>query len=128
MIDRDDVLNDDYDFYDVLTLIDKITELEKELGTVKSRSNQAHSYLNSVTEYFDKHDQGGNYYKNLGECEDLLAIRDLEQQAIGVYESVWFCKFEGVRTDEQPNRHISHLLNSRVKDLRNQAKALKEDK
>ena len=53
-------------------------------------------------------------------------IRDLEQQAIGVYESVWFCKFEGVITDEQPNRHISHLLNSRVKELRNQAKALKD--
>jgi hypothetical protein len=58
--------------------------------------------------------------------KSYLAIRDLEQQAIGVYESVWFCKFEGVITDEQPNRHISHLLNARVKELRNQAKALKE--
>jgi hypothetical protein len=131
MIDRDDVLNDDYDFYDVLTLIDKITELEKELGTVKSRSNQAHSYLNSVTEYFDKHDQGGNYYKNLGECEDLLAIRDLEQQAKGLNDYV---------VETMDNSYILHLdpeishqsflinLNATASRLRNQAKALKEDK
>jgi hypothetical protein len=59
--------------------------------------------------------------------ENELAILKLEQQAIGAYESVWFCKFEGVRTDEQPNRHISHLLNARVKELRNQAKALKSE-
>jgi hypothetical protein len=58
--------------------------------------------------------------------KSYLAIRDLEQQAIGAYESVWFCKFEGVRTDEQPNRHISHLLNARVKELSNQAKALQD--
>jgi hypothetical protein len=64
-----------------------------------------------------------------GSVESLIKdikAHNLEQQAIGAYESVWFCKFEGVRTDEQPNRHISHLLNSRVKELRNQAKALKE--
>ena len=28
MINRDDALNNDFDFYDVLTLIDKIAELE----------------------------------------------------------------------------------------------------
>jgi hypothetical protein len=32
VIDRDDVLNSDYDFYDVLTLIDKVAELEKEVS------------------------------------------------------------------------------------------------
>jgi hypothetical protein len=57
---------------------------------------------------------------------DEYKAHKLEQQAIGAYESVWFCKFEGVRTDEQPNRHISHLLNARVKELRNQAKTLRE--
>jgi hypothetical protein len=31
MITKDDVLNDDYDFYAVIALIDKIAELEKEL-------------------------------------------------------------------------------------------------
>jgi hypothetical protein len=30
MINRDDVLNSDYDNYDVLTLIDKVAVLEKE--------------------------------------------------------------------------------------------------
>ncbi len=59
--------------------------------------------------------------------KESLGVLKLEQQAIGAYESVWFCKFEGVRTDEQPNRHISHLLNARVKELRNQAKALKSE-
>jgi chromosome segregation ATPase len=64
------------------------------------------------------------YKAGLGVCmtDEQFEINNLEQQAKGVYESVWFCKFEGVRTDEQPNRHISHLLNSRVKELREQAK------
>jgi hypothetical protein len=32
MIDRDDVLNNDYDFYDVLNLIDKIAGLEGDVS------------------------------------------------------------------------------------------------
>jgi hypothetical protein len=118
MIDRDDVLNSDYDFYDVLTLIDKVAELEKQLGTVKSRSNQAHSYLNSVTEYFNKHDKGGNYYKNLGECEDLLAIRDLEHTRQG-----FWLGFEDARCHPDEMNILQQWEGTK---RFNQAKALKE--
>ena len=44
MIDRDDVLNSDYDFYDVLTLIDKIAELEDEAVELKEESSSLHVY------------------------------------------------------------------------------------
>jgi hypothetical protein len=106
----------------------KIAELEKQLGTLKSRSNQAHSYLNSVTEYFYKNDQGGNYYKNLGECEDLLAIRDLEQQAKGLSEGFHATKEPIGRNSFGFMMHYcsEKNLKDRVDDLRNQAKALEQ--
>jgi hypothetical protein len=84
----------------------------------------AHEKLGSQSDMIAELKKKLSNAETMGDREQ--SIRDLEQQAIGAYESVWFCKFEGVRTDEQPNRHISHLLNARVKELRNQAKALKE--
>jgi hypothetical protein len=109
---------------------DMITELEKE-------RDEYHAMVVYMGAIMDESEGVAGYHLNgdiakwddlftTSILEDATSIRDLEQQAIGAYESVWFCKFEGVRTDEQPNRHISHLLNARVKELRNQAKSLKE--
>jgi hypothetical protein len=104
--------------------IDMLKERDAKIEALKELLKLSHESLDS------KDKQIAELGKRLSHAETMSdkeqSIRDLEQQAIAVYESVWFCRFEGVRTDEQPNRHISHLLNSRVKELRNQAKALKE--
>jgi hypothetical protein len=50
MIDRDDVLNNDYDFYDVLNLIDRIAELKLMLESrTKEVDNWISKYDKSVT-------------------------------------------------------------------------------
>jgi hypothetical protein len=95
-------------------LIKQVAELEKEKTELKSLLEK------NLSTFINKKEEG----ILLG--IPMFEAYQLEQQAIGAYESVWFCKFEGVRTDEQPNRHISHLLNARVKELRNQAKELEE--
>tara|TARA_R110000787_G_scaffold167483_1_gene280411 strand:+ start:629 stop:901 length:273 start_codon:yes stop_codon:yes gene_type:complete len=54
MIDRDDVLNSDYDFYDVLTLIDKVAELEKERDAqTKESTTWLRRYDKSVAEQLE---------------------------------------------------------------------------
>nr|WP_136252914.1 hypothetical protein [Ningiella ruwaisensis] len=56
--------------------------------------------------------------KTLEECEKLLAIRDLEQQAIGVEKAADVREINWTSGD----RHTLHLL---AKDLREKTKALR---
>ena len=116
MIDRDDVLNSDYDFYDVLTLIDKIAELEKE-----------NSLLKRVEEIFNASpDLTFDCCKKLFP-EDFQA-HNLEQQAKGVLDAIEYLGWGDIYTDTSPNMNIGREFRFVAGQLTKEAKALKVGK
>jgi hypothetical protein len=104
MITKDDVFDGNYSQFDVIQLLERIAELEKE------RDDAVTAYNNCMT---------GNQ----------IHIRDLEQRANGIMD-VRKANVRKKRTlgTMWASGHIIHNMQLAEEELRNQAKALKEDK